>query len=155
MHTTKSFVLTAASSLAVAAFVLTLAAVRSDAHPHEPPPVQLKSWIKSTGNRDLAACPMTPTVNNPAAPYFSFTGMPQSCLVDGPYKWDHKDWYVQRINGLQPVAGGPIHELIRVCSLSAVRPAQPATFVGGPCHTAAGVGPRGCEICVMDGVPQP
>jgi hypothetical protein len=131
--------------------IAALVSVRSDAHPHEPPPVQLKKWIQDTRVADLTPCP-SPIHQRPLA--FTFNKKVfEWCLVDGPYKWDDKDWYVQRIKGIGDAptttnpTGGPWNDVIRVCSPQAVG----HEGTESPCGPA---GPGGCKNCMVNGVPQ-
>ena len=119
-----------------------------------PPPVQLARWIQATPNRSPPTCSATDP-GTTDAPFFTFNGGSfDACLIDGPYPWDNKDWFVMRIKGyLRP--GTSKTDLIRVCSAQAAHPSNPTLFVAGPCHTTTGVGKAGCEVCSANGVPQP
>ncbi len=149
MHLTTNRTLLA--SIGLAALGLTaIASVQSSAQP-TPPPVQLQKWIQSVPNRAMAPCPLTAAAGTAEVPYFGFApGIAmQSCLLDGPYDWDGKKWYIQRMQGVNT----PPREVVRVCSPSAVR-TDASIFVAGPCRTTKGAGPRGCEICRVAGVPE-
>ena len=122
------------------------------------PPNWLRDWVQDTPVDHLDHCPPEA---DPVPQAFTFNKKTFDwCLIDGPYQWDGKDWYVQRLKriGDPPSAsnpsGGPWNDVIRVCSPQAKRPKDPPTHVNGPCGTAAGAGPGGCQICVFNGVPQ-
>jgi hypothetical protein len=153
MLTPASRLFLAASGLATVAGLVAIAAVPSAAHPHQPPPVQLKTWIYGTRVADLTPCPPE---NYPTPYTFTFNKKTfEWCFFDGPYKWNDSDWYVQRIRQIYnpAVSNDPRKDVIRVCSPQARdRPAN--TPFEGPC-SSGGVGPGGCQNCVINGVPQP
>ena len=128
--------------------LVAIAAVQTDAQPNPPSSPDLKRWVQSTPNHALPHCPLSAGAATAGAPYFQFVTVPQTCLIDGPYKWRAKEWFVQRM-----YVGNPPHDVIRVCSKSAIHSNQ-NQFVPGPCRTAKGAGPKGCEICRISGVPQ-
>jgi hypothetical protein len=145
------------TALGVAAAI----SVQSDAQPPLAQPAfptiplpspDLANWVSSTPNRALPRCPYNPGARSPNAPFFAFVKTPTTCFVDGPYKWQGQDWFVQRMYVSDP-ANTPPHDVIRVCSRSAVH-SDPNQFVPGPCQTAKGAGPLGCEICRVKGVIQ-
>jgi hypothetical protein len=106
-------------------------------------------WLKSTPHRTLAPCASATAASETAqAPWFTFNGAHYyDCLIDGPYTWNDKQWYVLRISQFVPPVSPapPPVDLVRVCSLQAAHP--PGPFVEGPCHSTNGVGPAGCEVC--------
>ena len=154
MHPTTSRLMYA--SLATAALGLAgIAAVQSSAQPAGPipPPVQLSRWVQATPNAPLQNCPLTAAAGTPQLPFFGFSGTPQSCLMDGPYPFDDKSWFTQRIKHVPGQTAGIFVDVVRACSLGAAHLDDPNKFVGGPCRTTAGVGPRGCEVCQLNGAP--
>ena len=131
-----------------AAAILGLCAIAGRAGAQTP----LGNWLKSTPDRPLAPCASAP--GTAQAPFFDFNGGTYfNCVIDGPYSFQDKQWYVLRMAGFVPPGGGTPADLIRVCSLQATHP-QGSPNPKGPCHSANGVGPKGCEICVVNGVPQ-
>ena len=148
------------ASLGLCAVGLTvLTAFHSEAQPPlalppmPPASPDLAGWVSSTPNRALPRCPYNPASPSPNAPYFAFVKTPTTCLIDGPYKWRGENWFVQRMYVSDP-ANTPPHDVIRVCSKSAIHK-DPNEFVRGPCNTKKGAGPFGCEICRVKGVIQP
>lgn len=109
----------------------------------------LSDWVRATPKRVLATCANAANANGLSqAPWFDFNGGTWfNCLMDGPYPFGGKHWYVLRMSGFVPAnsSAAPV-DIIRVCSLQAIHPpSQPAVI--GPCGSASGVGPKGCEVC--------
>lgn len=151
MHRSTRYIIIA--GVGAAAALGFVANAHPPGHPH-----WLRDWIQDTQVAHPDHCPPE---TDPGPQAFTFNGKTFDwCLIDGPYQWDGKDWYVQRLKriGTPPTpsnpAGGPWNDVIRVCSPQAKRPKLPPIHVNGPCLTADGVGPGGCQICVFNGVPQ-
>jgi hypothetical protein len=148
MHPSTRYVLAGAS---VAAIIAVVNAQPAPPEPPVPPPLWLKKWLQDTPVAHPDHCPPE---TDPVPQAFTFNQNTFDwCLIDGPYKWDGKDWYVQRLKriGKPPSptnpTGGPWNDVIRVCSPQAVD--HEGTM--SPCGPA---GPKGCKNCVINGVPQ-
>jgi hypothetical protein len=141
------------ASFGIAALGLAaLASVASKAQPQTPQAANVATWVQATPNRAPVSCPLAAAAGTADAPYFGFANLPQSCLLDGPYAWNGKSWFVQRIKGIKD-SSGKLIDVIRVCTAAAVDPSRTSHF-SGPCRTVNGAGPKGCEVCVADGVAQ-
>jgi hypothetical protein len=144
MHPTKNS-FTAALN---AAAVLGLCTIPASSVAQTP----LGNWLTATPDRPLSPCASSPGTSQ--GPAFDFNnGTYFSCSMDGPYPFQNKDWYVLRITRFVPASGGAPINLVRVCSPQATH-APSTNNPKGPCHTAQGVGPKGCEVCAVNGVPQ-
>lgn len=135
----------------VALSIVAATSVQLDAQPRNPEASNIATWIQSTPNQALIACPASKMVETPAAPWFGFGKLPHpvmsSCSEDGPYTWGGELWYLQRIKAFEFTDG--TKDAIRVCTPAAV---DGKSHFAGPCHTKDGAGPNGCELCVKGGV---
>ena len=106
-------------------------------------------------------CPIYKNVPQPPAfPAFAYNNAQLNmkpplgaCRQNGPFQWKTSHWWVQVISNLRPkgcLNDTCLKDLIRVCSLSYVRPQNsPPKPGGGPCQSTLGVGPAGCEVCAV------
>lgn len=113
--------------------------------------IDVGTWVRSTPMRTFT-CP-TSGSSTALPPFFKVNGVYNSCMVDGPYQWDGKSWFVQRIHAFSPsgqTVAALAFDVIRVCSAGATHP--PGSAGDGPCGPA-NVGPNGCEPCATRQLP--
>jgi hypothetical protein len=137
MHPSTRYILAGVGAAAIIA--------AANAHPD----VSLKPWIQDTPVAPILPCP---SKDFPSIKTFTYNEkVYEWCFIDGPYKWDGKQWYVQRLKQIGKAAegsnpAGPWSDVIRVCSPQAVG----HEGMLSPCGA---VGPGGCKNCKINGMP--
>lgn len=126
----------------------------------------LHRWLTENGRRnEWKRCPGTPqgasvVPASPGNPAFVISGTlelpgpgivsPGRCRQSGPRQWEGGQWWVQVISNLKVPSCKNKNlatcraDIIRVCKY----PVPAMSGTGGPCKTADGLGPKGCEVCV-------